>query len=91
MTVKKERLAERLAKLRNDGTDPKELEKLSVQKLHYEIQKLEETEPEVAETEPEPEPVTVPEVETSLPKKEKKEKSLWSLLVLDDSSSEDEE
>ena len=87
MTVKKERLAERLAKLRNDGTDPKELEKLSVQKLHYEIQKLEETEPE-----PEPEVVDpVPEVEAPPPKKEKKEKSLWSLLVLDDSSSEDEE
>ena len=89
MTVKKERLAERLAKLRNDGTDPKELEKLSVQKLHYEIQKLEETEPESAQ-EPEPEPeVEVEEVPPT--KKEKKEKSLWSLLVLDDSSSEDEE
>jgi hypothetical protein len=85
MTVKKERLAERLAKLRNDGTDPKELEKLSVQKLHYEIQKLEETEPESVQ-EPEPEVEEAPP-----PKKEKKEKSLWSLLVLDDSSSEDEE
>ena len=81
MTVKKERLAERLAKLRNDGTDPKELEKLSVQKLHYEIQRLEEAEPE-----PEPEVESPPP-----PQKEKKEKSLWSLLVLDDSSSEDEE
>jgi hypothetical protein len=86
MTVKKERLAERLAKLRNDGTDPKELEKLSVQKLHYEIQKLEETEPE-----PEPVQEPEPEVEEPPPKKEKKEKSLWSVLVLDDSSSEDEE
>lgn len=89
MTVKKERLAERLAKLRNDGTDAKELEKLSVQKLHYEIQKLEEAEPEPEVTEPEPEPE--PAVEAPPPKKEKKEKSLWSLLVLDDSSSEDEE
>ena len=89
MTVKKERLAERLAKLLNDGTDPKELEKLSVQKLHYEIQKLEETEePEVA---PEPVQAPEPEVEAPLPKKEKKEKTLWRLLVLDDSSSEDEE
>jgi len=88
MTVKKERLAERLAKLRNDGTDPKELEKLSVQKLHYEIQRLEEAEPEVAEPEPE---VAEPEPETEPPKKEKKEKSLWQILVLDDSSSEDEE
>lgn len=88
MTVKKERLAERLAKLRNDGTDPKELEKLSVQKLHYEIQRLEEAEPE-----PEPE-VTEPEPEVEAPpppQKEKKEKSLWQILVLDDSSSEDEE
>jgi hypothetical protein len=85
MTVKKERLAERLAKLRNDGTDPKELEKLSVQKLHYEIQRLEEAEPEPEVAEPEP------EVEAPHPKKEKKEKSLWSVLVLDDSSSEDEE
>jgi len=85
MTVKKERLAERLAKLRNDGTDPKELEKLSVQKLHYEIQRLEE-----AEAEPEPEveePAPPPP-----PPKEKKEKSLWQILVLDDdTSSEDEE
>jgi len=87
MTVKKERLAERLAKLLNDGTDPKELEKLSVQKLHYEIQRLEEAEPEVTEPVAEPEP----EVEAPPPQKEKKEKSLWSLLVLDDSSSEDEE
>ena len=86
MTVKKERLAERLAKLRNDGTDPKELEKLSVQKLHYEIQRLEEAEPEPEVTEPEPEVESPPP-----PQKEKKEKSLWSLLVLDDSSSEDEE
>ena len=83
MTVKKERLAERLAKLRNDGSDPKELEKLSVQKLHYEIQKLEEAEPE-----PEPE---VEQPPPPPPQKEKKEKSLWSILVLDDSSSEDEE
>jgi len=89
MTVKKERLAERLAKLLNDGTDPKELEKLSVQKLHYEIQRLEEAEPEPEVTEPEPE-VTDPEVEAP-PQKEKKEKSLWQILVLDDSSSEDEE
>jgi hypothetical protein len=87
MTVKKERLAERLAKLLNDGTDPKELEKLSVQKLHYEIQKLEETE----EQEQEPVQAPEPEVEAPLPKKEKKEKTLWKLLVLDDSSSEDEE
>jgi hypothetical protein len=86
MTVKKERLAERLAKLRNDGSDPKELEKLSVQKLHYEIQKLEEAEPE-PESEPEPEVEQPPPP----PQKEKKEKSLWSILVLDDSSSEDEE
>jgi hypothetical protein len=89
MTVKKERLAERLAKLRNDGTDPKELEKLSVQKLHYEIQRLEE-----AEAEPEPEPEPEPEVEEPAPPppKEKKEKSLWQILVLDDdTSSEDEE
>ena len=85
MTVKKGRLAERLAKLRNDGTDPKELEKLSVQKLHYEIQRLEEAEPEVTEPEPEPEPEAPP------PPKEKKEKSLWQILVLDDTSSEDEE
>jgi hypothetical protein len=89
MTVKKERLAERLAKLLNDGTDPKELEKLSVQKLHYEIQKLEETEEQEQEPVQAPEPE--PEVETPLPKKEKKEKTLWKLLVLDDSSSEDEE
>jgi hypothetical protein len=86
MTVKKERLAERLAKLRNDGTDPKELEKLSVQKLHYEIQRLEEAEPEPEVTEPEPEVEAPPP-----PQKEKKEKSLWQILVLDDSSSEDEE
>lgn len=88
MTIKKERLAERLAKLLNDGTDAKELEKLSVQKLHYEIQRLEEP-----EQEPEVDPESEPEVDPPPPppQKEKKEKSLWSILVLDDSSSEDEE
>jgi len=82
MTVKKSVLAQRLAELMTaagETVDPVELEKYTVQKLHYEIQKLEEKPPE-----PEPEPVKEE-------KKEKKEKSLWRLIALDDSSSDDEE
>ena len=81
MTVKKSVLAQRLAELMGEGTDPAELEKYTVQKLHYEIQKLEEK--------PEPEPE--PEVEAPPKEKEKKEKSLWRLISLDDDSSSDEE
>jgi len=84
MTVKKERLAERLAKLRNKGEDPKEFEKLSVQKLHHQIQMLEDEQEQEQGPEPEVEEVVPPQ-------KEKKEKSLWSILVMDDTSSEDEE
>jgi hypothetical protein len=86
MTVKKSVLAQRLAELMTaagETVDPVELEKYTVQKLHYEIQKLEEKAPE-----PEPEPEVEPVREE---KKEKKEKSLWRLIALDDSSSDDEE
>jgi hypothetical protein len=80
MTVKKAVLAQRLAELMGEGTDIKELEKMTVQKLHYEIQKLEE-EP------PPPPPLPPPPPQP----KEKKEKSLWQILTLEDTSSEDEE
>ena len=56
MTVKKSVLAQRLAELMTaagEPIEPLELEKYTVQKLHYEIQKLEEKSPE-PETEPEP-------------------------------------
>jgi hypothetical protein len=90
MTVKKSVLAQRLAELMTaagEPTDPLELEKYTVQKLHYEIQKLEEKAPE-----PEPEPEAEPEPEpVKEEKKEKKEKSLWRLISMDDSSSDDEE
>ena len=54
MTQKKSALAQHLADLLKDGTDPTELEKWTVQKLHYEIHKIEEEPEAPAEAEPEP-------------------------------------
>lgn len=87
MTQKKSALAQHLASLLKDGTDAKELEKWTVQKLHYEIQKIEEEEaakePE-APAEPEPEPA---KADPEPPKK--KSKNLLQIILGD--SSDDEE
>jgi hypothetical protein len=86
MTQKKSALAQHLADLLKDGTDTKELEKWTVQKLHYEIQKIEEEE---AAKEPEApaEPAKEPEPAPEPPKK--KSRNLLQIILGD--SSDDEE
>jgi hypothetical protein len=81
MTQKKSALAQHLADLLKDGTDPKELEKWTVQKLHYEIQKIEEEAPA------EPEPAKEAEAAPEPPKK--KSRNLLQIILGD--SSDDEE
>ena len=85
MTQKKSALAQHLATLLKDGTDVKELEKWTVQKLHYEIQKIEEAEAAAKEPETPEEPVAP--VVTEPPKK--KTKNLLQ-IILGDSSDDDE-
>jgi anti-sigma-K factor RskA len=91
MTPSKLWYAQKLASLRNDGSKPAELaEQMTIRRLCYEIEKLEE---EQAETEPEPEPE--PKVEEVLANQEKvkktKPKSFWARLALDSSSEEEED
>jgi hypothetical protein len=80
--------AEKLAKLLNDGTTAENLaEKLTIRRLCYEIEKLEET----LEGEGEEEPSEVPEPPAPLAKvKEEKAKSFWARISLETSSDEDE-
>jgi glycyl-tRNA synthetase beta subunit len=84
--------AEKLAKLLNDGTTAEELaEKLTIRRLCYEIEKLEDAEEEV------PEPPKAPE-EAPLPpapvqeetKKSEKVKSFWARVSLETSSDEED-
>ena len=87
MTPSKLWYAQKLASLMNDGSKPAELaEQMTIRRLCYEIEKLEE---EQAETEPEP------KVEEVLANQEKvkktKPKSFWARLALDSSSEEEEE
>lgn len=87
MTPSKLWYAQKLASLRNDGSKPAELaEQMTIRRLCYEIEKLEE---EQAETEPEP------KVEEVLANQEKvkktKPKSFWARLALDSSSEEEED
>jgi hypothetical protein len=84
MTPSKMWYAEKLAKLLNDGTTAEQLaEKMSVRRLCYEIEKLEETEPE-------PEPEAEPVVE-QVKEKEKKVKSFWARISLETSSDEEDD
>jgi hypothetical protein len=85
MTPSKLWYAQKLATLRNDGSKPEELaEQMTIRRLCYEIEKLEE---EQAEAEDE-----VPDVEVlANQEKAKKPKSFWARLALDSSSEEDEE
>lgn len=85
MTPSKMWYAEKLAKLLNDGTTAENLaEKLTIRRLCYEIEKLEETlEGEVPEP-PAPEPAPLAKV------KEEKAKSFWARISLETSSDEDE-
>lgn len=85
MTQKKSALAQHLASLLKDGTDAQELEKWTVQKLHYEIQKIEE-----AEAAKEPEAPEEPAKEPEAPPPKKKSKNLLQ-IILGDSSEDDDE
>ena len=87
MTPSKLWYAQKLASLRNDGSKPAELaEQMTIRRLCYEIEKLEEE-----QAEPEPEP----KVEEVLANQEKvkktKPKSFWARLALDSSSEEEED
>jgi hypothetical protein len=82
MTQKKSALAQHLATLLKDGTDVKELEKWTVQKLHYEIQKIEEAEAAAKEPETPEEPVA--------PEPPKKKTKNLLQIILGDSSDDDE-
>ena len=86
MTQKKSALAQHLASLLKDGPDAQELEKWTVQKLHYEIQKIEEAEAAAEEAE-EPEAPAEPEAVAPPPPK-KKSKNLLQ-IILGDSSDEE--
>jgi hypothetical protein len=90
MTPSKLWYAQKLASLRNDGSKPAELaEQMTIRRLCYEIEKLEEEQ----QAEPEPEPET--EVEEVLANQEKvkktKPKSFWARIALDSSSDEEED
>jgi hypothetical protein len=74
MTQSKAALIKRFTELAGEG----DYEKWTVQKLHYEIQKFEESQPEVE----------APETEVPAPPAEPKTKSLWQ-IILGDSSDED--
>ena len=91
MTPSKLWYAQKLATLRNDGSKPEELaEQMTIRRLCYEIEKIEEAEVE-APVEPKAEPGV--EEETAAPNDEKKKnrrkkvKSFWSRIILDSSSS----
>lgn len=75
MTQSKAALIKRLTELAGEG----DYEKWTVQKLHYEIQKFEESQPEVEAPEAESAPA---------PPAEPKRKSLWQ-IILGDSSDDD--
>jgi len=94
MTPSKMWYAEKLAKLLNDGTTAEELaEKLTIRRLCYEIERLEDAEEEVPEppkapeeAPPAPDPAPVQE-ET---KKSEKVKSFWARVSLETSSDEED-
>lgn len=101
MTRTKIEFATILAAMRKDGSKPEDLAKeMTIMKLCYEIQKIEDTESEVTEVteEPEPEPDTPEEdikeieIKEEPPKKRKRAiptRSLWSRITLDESSESD--
>jgi len=99
MTPSKLWYAQKLATLRNDGSTAESLaDQMTIRRLCYEIEKLEDETPvdppaESPEETPEETPVEspeedIPEVTPVEPKKEKP-KSFWSRLALDTSSDEE--
>jgi hypothetical protein len=97
MTRTKIEFATILAAMRKDGSKPEDLAKeMTIMKLCYEIQKLEDA--EVPEPEPESETETPEEdikeieIKEEPPKKRKRAiptRSLWSRITLDESSESD--
>jgi len=88
MTPSKLWYAQKLATLLNDGSKAEDLaEKMTIRRLCYEIEKLEEEkeEPEPVKEETKPEPKPEPEAV----KTEGKPRGFWSRLVFDSSSDEE--
>ena len=81
MTPSKIWYAQKLATLRNDGSKPEELaEQMTIRKLCYEIEKIEEEQMHVEEALANQEKV-----------KKTKPKSFWARIALDSSSEEEED
>jgi hypothetical protein len=94
MTPSKLWYAQKLATLRNDGSTAESLaEQMTIRRLCYEIEKLEEEAPEEetpAEAPAEETPVVTPEEEVpEVQEKPKKPKSFWARVALETSSDED--
>jgi len=95
MTPSKLWYAQKLATLLNDGSKAEDLaEKMTIRRLCYEIEKIEEEREEKAE-EPEPEKKEDVKKEEPAPepepaKKEEKPRGFWARLVFDSSSDDDE-
>jgi hypothetical protein len=85
MTRSKIEFATILATMRGQGEDPKQLaQDMSLRKLCYEIEKLEQE----MESRPQDETTAAPSEKTGPPKKPQRQKHILSWLL--DSSSEDE-
>jgi len=95
MTPSKLWYAQKLATLRNDGSTAESLaEQMTIRRLCYEIEKLEEEAPEEetpAEAPAEGTPVeqTAEEEVPEVPEKPTNPKSFWARLALETSSDED--
>lgn len=95
MTPSKMWYADKLAKLLNDGTTAEELaEKLTIRRLCYEIEKLEEEDvpeppPASEETPKAPEEAPPAPVQEEI-KKSEKVKSFWARVSLETSSDEED-
>lgn len=88
MTPSKLWYAQKLAELRNDGSKPEDLaEQMTIRRLCYEIEKLEELQ---AESVPVPPPAPEEEVPEVPSEEKKKPKSFWARIALDTSSDDDE-
>jgi hypothetical protein len=84
MTKSKLEFATELAALLNDGSDPQKLaQDMTMRKLLYEIERLEQ-EAEAVKAEPEPEA----ELPAAPPPRQKRPKPFWAWLTVD-SSDED--
>jgi len=82
MTKSKLEFATELAALLKDGSDPKQLaQDMTMRKLLYEIERLEQ------EAKPEAEPEPAPEA----PSRQKRPKPFWAWLTVDSSDEDNDE